>query len=166
MTEDTRLALRTEIEFTREKFHRMLVTVPEESLQLVSKNPTWTNGEVLYRISISPLFVRSILKRNSGRWSNRLLPKLVTGPLIEWGNEKLIQASFHNLTRLSLAKDFEYHCALALEVLDQVSDDDFEKIVVVSEPDALLPPQVTIEQLFHYIKNHFNLYRKQINSGQ
>lgn len=163
MITETQLSLRTEIEMTREKFHRWLVVIPESKLPLPSNDPEWTNGEILYRISVSPLFIRSILKSNFGSWTHRVLPRLVTGTLVEWGNEKSVRAAAQNLTLLSLAKEYEYNCKLVLDILDHFSGDDFSRTVRIPEPDSLLASQVTIEQLFHYVKKYFDLHRKELN---
>jgi hypothetical protein len=95
-----------------------------------------------------------------------VLPKLVSGTLIDWGNEKFMQAAVHNLTLLSLAKEYEYNCKLVLDMLGDFSENDFGKMVRVPEPNPILGHQVTIEQLFHYVKNYFNLYRKEIDVGK
>ena len=163
MNTETLIDLRSEIEMTKERFHRMLVTIPEEALRLPSKCAKWTNGEVLYRMTLAPLIVRSILKRNFGNMSQPRLPKLVTGPLIEWGSERRIRSAVRKLTLLALAKDYEYNCALLVEILDRFVDEDFATTVMIPEPEKLLlPPWVTVEQLLHYVKDHFNLYRRLI----
>jgi len=166
MSTAVRTALRSEIELTREKFHRFLVTVPDCALKLPSKVPVWTNGEILYRMSLSPLVIKSMLKRNFGHWSRLLLPKLVTGPLRQRGDDLYIRSRSHRSTLWCLANLYENNCNLVLEMLDELSDDDFEKNLVIPDGDPLLSRQVTVEQLFHYVKNHFDSYRKQINSGK
>lgn len=163
MNTDTLIDLRSEIELTRERFQRLLVTISEDELRLPSKGVAWTNGEVLYRMTLAPLLIRSILKRNFGKKGRASLAKLVTGPLIDWGNERRIHSAVRNITLLSLAKDYEYNCALLLEIVEQLSDDDLVKAVTVVESDALLPRQSTVTELLHYVKNHFNLCRRQLD---
>jgi hypothetical protein len=162
MITETHFALQSEIEITREKFHRLLVTIPENSLQLPSKLPAQTNGEVLYRIGISPLYIRSLLRRNLGGWTHSVLPKLVTGTLVDWDNEKSMRSATRDLTRLSLAKEYEYNCKLLLDMLDALSESDFMRTVVLAKPDPLLNREATVEQLFHYVKDYFNFHRRDL----
>lgn len=162
MITETHLALQSEIEITREQFHRLLVTIPENALQLPSKTSTRTNGEVLYRISISPLYIRSLLRSNLGSWAHSVLPKLVTGALVDWDNEKSVRSAIRDLTRLSLAKEYEYNCKLLLDMLDNFSESDLMRTVLIAKPGPLLSRQVTVEQLFHYVKDYFNFYRKEL----
>lgn len=87
MNTDIRSTLRTEIELTRQRFHRLLVTIPDAALTLPSKDPDWTNGELLYRMSIASLIIRSTLKMTAADNSKRLpLHQVVTGPLVQRTN--------------------------------------------------------------------------------
>lgn len=165
MSTDLHGDLQTEIELTRERYQRLLVKIPADIMPLPSKEPGWSNAEVLYRISISPLFIRSVIKRNSASWSHLLLNRSVTGTLIDWGNEMSIRAAVRHVTLLSLAKEYEYNCRLVLDMLESVKRDEFSKQVSLPEPNSLLYSQTTIEQLFHYVKNYFLRYRKSVEFG-
>jgi hypothetical protein len=164
MITEARIALQTEIEITRERFQRLLVLIPEECLKQPSKDPGWTNGEMLCQMSAAPLIIQSILRRNS-TWISRYpaITQIVTGSLVQKSNEVLIRSHARNATRLSIAKEYEETCALVLEMLDATSDDSFGKKLLISESDPLLPKDSTVEQLFHYVKNHFDIHRQQIN---
>jgi hypothetical protein len=166
MITEPRIALQDEIKMTREKFHRLLATIPHVALQLPSRDPAWTNGEVLYRISISPLVIKSVLKRNFGSWSRFLLPKLVTGPLTQKSNELFIKTVARNLTPSTYAQEYEDNTALVLEMLQELSVDDLATTLTVTVDDPLLSGQVTVEQLFHYVRNYFGFHGKQIDLGR
>jgi hypothetical protein len=158
--------LKAEIELTREKFHRLLATIPEEALTLPSKDPDWTNGELLYRMSIAALIILSTLKKNrTDKSKTSAIHQIVTGPLIQRTNELFIRARAANSTRWSIAKEYAETCARVLEMLEEIPTDGFERKVVIFEDDLLLPKPATIEQLFHYVRNHFEVYRQQINPG-
>lgn len=164
MNTATRIALRTEIELTREKFHRFLVTIPDPALKLPSKDRGWTNGEILYLISVSPRIIKSVLKkymRENPRPS--YFSSIITGPLLQKTGEVLIRSRAHHSTRWTIATEYDNTYALVLEVLDAVSDDDFGKTLTIPDIDPLLQGEVTIETLFRYVKRHFDTYKKQIN---
>jgi hypothetical protein len=166
MTKDIRIVLRTEIESTLEKFQRLLVAIPEPALSLPSKDPGSTNGELLLRMSVSPLAIKACLKQNLGSWSYLSLPRLVTGPLTQRRGEFFIRSHARDLTLWFLAKEYQENCTTILEMLDEISEDEFEKILVIPDGDPLLQGQVTVEQLFHYVRNYFDAHRKQINLGR
>ncbi len=166
MTMNTRAALRTEIEFTREIFARLLVTIPDDALKLPSKNPAWTNGELLYLMSIGPRLIQSILRKYFREHpSPKYISKDVTGPLIQKTSEVIALERGQNSTRWTIAAEHDTTCELVLELLDTLSDDDFGKTLTVSDMHPLLSGEVTIEDLFHYVRNHFATYSKQINRG-
>jgi hypothetical protein len=140
MSNAVRIALKGEIEFVREKFHRFLVTIPEETLRLPSKDPAWTNGELLYLMSTSPRILKSLLRKHTSQNTRfHYVSKIVTGPLLQKTNEILIRARGYKITRWSIAEDYDSTNAL------------------------ILAGQITIESVFHYVKNHFYAYRKQVN---
>ena len=163
MSNAVRIALRGEIELTREKFHRFLVTIPDEALRLPSKDPAWTNGEILYLMSTSPRIIKSFLKRYTSQNIRFNYVSKVTGPLIQKTNEIIIRSRGHKINRWSIAEEYDISSALVLELLDAVSDDEFEKTLTIPDMDPLLSGQVTIEKIFHYVKNHFYAYRDQLN---
>jgi hypothetical protein len=61
--------------------------------------------------------------------------------------------------------EYDHTCAVVLELLDAIPDEDFDKTLTIPELDSLLPRQVTIAELFRYVKCHFYTYRKQVNLG-
>ena len=166
MSNNIRIVLRSEIESTLERFQRLLVAIPETALSLPSKDPTSTNGELLLRISVSPLAIKACLKRNLGSWSYLSLPRLVTGPLTQRKGEFFMRSQARDLTLWILAKEYQDNCKTILEMLNGISDDEFEKILVIPDGDPLLSGQITVAQLFHYVKNYFDAHRKQINYGE
>ena len=88
MNTTTRIELRAEIELIREKFHRFLVTIPDSVLKLPSKDLAWTNGEILYLMSVSPRVIKSVLKtymRENPRQS--CISRIITGPLLQKTSE-------------------------------------------------------------------------------
>lgn len=162
MSNAVRMALRSEIELTREKFHRFLVKIPEEALRLPSKDPAWTNGELLYLMSTSPRIIKSFLKKYANETRLNYVSKAITGPLIQKTNEIMIRTRGHKITRWLIAEEYDSTIALVLGLLDAVSVDDFEKMMTLPDLDPLLSGLVTIEDIFHYVKNHFYTYRSQI----
>ena len=166
MNNAVRLALQSEIELTREKFHRFLVKIPEEALRLPSKDPAWTNGELLYLMSTSPRIIKSFLKKYTNETRLNYVSKAITGPLIQKTNEIKIRSRGHKITRWLIAEEYDNTHELVLGLLEAVPDDDFGKTLTLPNLDPLLSGQVIIEDIFHYVKNHFYAYRSQIELVQ
>jgi len=127
----------------------------------------WTNGEVLYRMSIAGLLIPSTLKKNRiDRSKTSAIYEIVTGPLfIQQTNEMFIRMRATNATHWSMAKEYGETCTQVLELLQEIPVDGFERKMMIFEDDPLLPKPATVEQLFHYVKNHFEFHSKQINLG-
>jgi hypothetical protein len=135
-------------------------------LQLPSKVPDWTNGELLYRMGLAALIILSTLKKNTtDKARTSAIHEIVTGPLIQRTNELFIRARAANSTRWSIAREYAESCARVLEMLEEIPVDGFERKLMIFEDEPLLPKPATVEQLFHYVKNHFEVYRKQIELG-
>lgn len=166
MSKDTRIVLRAEIESTLENFQRLLIAVPETALSLPSKDPGSTNGELLLRMSVSPLAIKACLKRNLGNWNYLSLPRLVTGPLTQHRRELFIRSQARDLTLWFLAKEYQENCKTVLKLLDEIPEDQFEKVLVIPDGDHLLQGQVSVEQLFHYVRNYFDAHQEEINLGR
>lgn len=165
MKTDTCMALQNEIIRTREKFERWLVTIPENQLQKPSKDPDRTNAELLYSISVSPLAVKSALKRSAGAGSPFLSRYLTSRSVILKTQDAYIRSHARDVTRWELAKEYEESCNRILALLDETSDADLEKHLVIPSDEPMLSGQFTVEELFHFVKNYFETCRKQLDVG-
>lgn len=155
--------LRIEIEETKEAFHQLLESIPDEAFGLPSDNPAWTIGEVLYHMSIAPRMlgtdVKMILNQN---WFYRLIPAIIPKRLFDWLNKILTKFGARNLTREFLASEYDKANSATLKALNEVREIDFQKKLNYPDWDSLLSGEVTLERLFHYNKLHFDVHAVQI----
>ena len=115
-------------------------------------------------MSTSPRIIKSFLKKYTSESTRfNYVSKAITGPLIQKTNEILLRTRGHRITRWLIAEEYDITSTLVLELLDTVSDNDFGKTLTIPEMDPLLSGQVTIEDIFHYVKKHFHAYRGQID---
>ncbi len=160
----TRENLRIEIEETKEAFHQLLESIPDEAFGLPSGNPAWTIGEVLYHMSIAPRMlgtdVKMILNQN---WFYRLIPAIIPKSLFDWMNKILTKYGARNLTREFLAAEYDKAHLATIKALNEVKELDFKKKLNYPDWDPLLSGKVTLERLFHYIKLHFDVHAAQIH---
>lgn len=159
MTSIIRATLQQEIEHVREKYQRFLILIPEASLHRPSKDINWTNAEILYKISVSPLMIHSVLRRNFGPWTQRVLPLPGTGSLFSRWEEKSVRSHARRVSLFDLAQEYHNNCNEALKILNQLQEQDFQKTVTIAETDLLLSGRVEVEELFHYVKIYYDQYR-------
>ena len=161
----TRQELRQEIEQTRQEFHHLLDSVPDEAFFSSSGNPAWTIGQVLYHMSIAPrmmvLDVQSIRKQS---WLFRLIPKLFSRRLFDWLNARLTRYGARNLSRQFLSDEYDRAHASILKVFDSLPDSEFACRMTYPDWDPLLTGEISLAYLFGYIKRHFDSHASQIRS--
>jgi hypothetical protein len=163
---NTRERLQQEIDSTREEFHRLLDSLPEEALSLPSDNPAWNIRQVLYHIAIIPRYaiVEVVMIRRQVRLY-QLLPRLIPKELFDWLNAHLTRLGAGRKSRQNLAEAYDRSHIAALQALDSVKVEDFDKSLYYPLWDPLLAGDVTIEYLFGYIKRHFDSHAAQIEKA-
>jgi hypothetical protein len=159
MTPNIRDTLQREIEAVREKFQHFLVIIPEQALHCSSKDIQWTNAEILFKISISPLIIYSVLRRNFGPWTQRVLPIRGTGSLVPKWEEKYVRSHASRMGLMNFAQEYQDNCNQVLKILDELHEEDFERTVTGLETDPTLTGRIKVEELFHYVKNYYDHYR-------
>jgi hypothetical protein len=162
MTKDARIVLRTNIELTRQNFHQMLNMIPEKALTQPSKNPAWTNGELLMQMCIAPRRILSNMKNVVDHsWIYPPVIKLFPMPLRDKLNERYDRYKASTSTPLSLGIEFDKTCLFTLKLLEEMWDQDFETPLLTTE-DALLSGNVTRREMFGYLPYCFNTYSQQL----
>jgi hypothetical protein len=155
--------LHQEIEETCVAFHQLLEKVPDEALSRPSDNPAWTNGEVLYHMSLAPRFmVADVSMITSQRNVYKLLPRLIPQALFDWVNKVYTRSKGRDLSRQELADAYDRATANILETLGLVKEEDFTKSAIYPGWDPLLSGEVTLAKLFHYVKAHFEFHKQQM----
>lgn len=156
--------LRQEIEATREAFHKMLASIPDEAFSLPSDNPAWTIGEVIFHMTLAPHFLTADLRLIIGQaWISCVLGLLVPKSLFDWLNKTFTRRWARKLSRQGLGDAYDKAHVNALEALDSVQQDDFQRSLQYPDYDPLLTGEVNVERLFRYIKIHFEAHAEQIN---
>jgi hypothetical protein len=155
--------LQHEIESAREKFQHFLVIIPEHALHCSSKDIQWTNAEILYKISISPLVIYSVLRRNFGPWTQRVLPIPGTGSLFPKWEEKSVCSHASRMSLMNFAQEYQNNCNQVLKILDELHEEDFTKTVTGVETDPTSTGRIRVEELFHYVKDYYDQYRPMVD---
>lgn len=156
--------LREEIEATRFAYHQLLEKVPDDALKRPSDNPAWTIGEVLFHMSLAPrLMVADVSMITGQRKIYKLFPKLIPRVLFDWVNKVYTRSKGRNLSCQQLADAYDQATTNILQTLASVQEEDFQKSAIYPGWDPLLAGEVTLVQLFHYVKAHFVVHEQQIH---
>lgn len=164
MTKDARIARRANIELTRQKFHWLIRTIPEAALTQLSKDPAWTNGELLMQMCMAPRVMMSNLSHAvDGSWIYPPVLRWLPGPLRRKLNEIYIRSTARTATHLSFIIEFDKTCLFALKLLEERWEQDLETPTVISNGDTLLSGKVTVKEVFDYLPSYFDIHSKQLN---
>lgn len=117
-------------------------------------------------MSVAGLIIPHVLKNNAAE-NPRLscISQIVRSNVIYRTEESFVRTRSANTNHWSIAWQFDNTTALVLEALDGLPDNYFDQMLQISDSDPLLPGPVTIEQLFHYARNHFDAYSQELNLG-
>jgi hypothetical protein len=152
-----------EIIETRLRFHQLLDTIPDRDFSWPSDNPAWTIGEVLYHMSLAPRLVIADVRMITGQTGlYRLIPRLVPKRLFDWVNARMTRYGARHLSRSFLAREYDKAHEIALRALGRVAEGDFQRRAIYPDWDPLLSGEVTLERLFHYMKEHFDAHAAEI----
>jgi hypothetical protein len=158
---DIRQQLHEELESTRQDFHLLLDEIHEEDYDLPSLNLAWTIREVLYHMSLAPRNLPSDVRLiRHLKW----VPKLPAGPFNSI-NAYLTRRGARNLDKAALAAKYDEAHSRTILALDSVKDDQWAFGVDYPDWDPILSGFVTLERLFHYIRQHFEAHAEEIRSA-
>jgi hypothetical protein len=160
---DTRKQLRNEIIDTRQRFQHLLDRVPDEAFHLPSDNSARTIGQVLYHMSLAPRFlIADVRMFTHPSWIYRLAGRVFPGSLFNWLNARLTRFGARRLSRQFLVDEYDRAHETAIKALDSVSEENFQMSLLCPGWDPVLSGEVTLERLFHYVKDHFDSHAAQI----
>ena len=161
----SREELRQELEATRVAFLELLDRVPPELYDYPSDNPAWNVGQVLFHMSLAPrLLIQDVRLITKQSWLIRLIPKLIPRALFDWLNKQYTRFGARHPSHAFFAQAYDEAHAITLRALDSVSDGDFALEVTYPGWDPMLAGRITIANLFHYIKRHFEAHASQIEA--
>ena len=154
--------LEADLEAARQGFHHLLDSVPEAAYVHPSLIDGWTNGDVLYHITLGPPAIRfEILMIKNIPWVFKGLNDFASG-IFNWGNA-LFARYPKRITRQRLIKAYEAGHAGLMSSLRRMDESDFARSVIYPESFVSEVAGVaSIERLFRYIRMHCEVHAKQI----
>lgn len=85
--------------------------------------------------------------------------------IFDWVTKVATRHRGQKLGRVDLARQYDQATTRILAALASVDDDDFEKSATYPDWDPLLSGEVTLTQLFHYVRAHFESHEPEIRAA-
>ena len=155
--------LAQEMEITRQNFHHLLDSVPEAFYNHPSSNPAWTIGDVLNHITLGPSALRfEIWMIRHARWLFQIVMNDVIANIFNRIN-KIFARHSKRITHQNLKKAYEAGHACLTSNLKRMSENDLQESI--NYPRSFveeLAGKVSVERLFRYVNDHFDLHAEQL----
>jgi hypothetical protein len=169
-SEQIAAGIRTELEASRSEFHQLLDSMPKEAWAGPSRNPGWTNGQLLFHIALGfflvvPLVrIMRIFAALPPRWSKLFASLLNLGtPLFNRLNAIGPRFGARLYGRRALGAKFDQVFVLLLDRVASIRPEEWSRGMhypVRWEPR--FSDFMTFEMLFHYPTVHFRHHAAQI----
>ena len=169
---DLRRKLRDDLETAQQEFHEMMAMVPNEAWTAPSKNPGWTNGQLLFHILLGFILVRPLASllvfsgHLPGSWS-RVFAGLLdwSTPLFHRINAIGPRAAARILGRRGVARKFDQVHRGVLALLERVQPRQWA--LAMHYPvrwDPRFRQDMGLEDLFRYPVSHLRHHRSQLRT--
>lgn len=148
--------IRAEWAEMRDGFHQLLAEIPEEAWRRPSKSTRWTIAELCAHIAKDvedvPMFV------DHARQGKDLFnfPSFISQPI----NWLIIKFAGRGTTPTSLARKFDEDCERALDLLDEIEDDEWGR-----GANFFGVGRWTVEHIFHQSPRHFEEHAAQVRES-
>lgn len=166
----TKDAIRAELEATRTDFQTLLASFSERDLRRQSRNPGWTNGEILTHMTFGFIILNALLPMarlwgRFPRWSSKSFASTLnafTTPF-NWVNALGARLQARVFTHQRIGRVYDWvHFAL-MRQLEGIKGEEWERgMHYPTRWDANFNEFMTIRELFHYPVKHFNFHLGQI----
>lgn len=170
---DIQEKIRREYQSARADFHRVLGSLSGEDLNRQSKNPGWTNGQLLFHITLGFILVPPLARiiRIFSR-----LPKLVSNsfaallnfgtPFFDWINGLGARGGGRVYSGWRLAAKFDKSIDAALSTANSIKGQDWQlSMAYPTRWDPLIDENMTLEGLFHYMVRHMEFHWTQLSTA-
>jgi hypothetical protein len=169
--QETKDAIRAELEATRKTFHMVLTSFSENDFRRKSRNPDWTNGEILTHMTFGFIVLNALLPMvrlwgHLPKWTSKIFASTLnafTTPF-NWVNAHgaRLQARVFTYQRIGRVYDW-VHFSLTKQ-LEGIKDEEWERgMHYPSRWDPYFHDFMTIRELFHYPIRHFIFHMEQLS---
>jgi len=150
--------LRAELEATRQAFYDLAESLSPEDWTKPTPNPAWNVGEMMFHITVAARF----LPADVGLIRRFGLVIYPPGFMFHRFNEFYPRRGARRNSLETIKQAYDTAHARTLHALDSIRDDEWGKGARYPGWDPMLSGTVTIEQLFHYVKQHYDAHAAEI----
>jgi hypothetical protein len=153
--------IREELEATRRAYHALLDSLAEGDWSKPSGNPAWTVGQVMVHMTFAPrMLPADVGMIRSGGW----MPKLPAF-LFNWANVLMTLWAARKQSAQSVGALYDAAHNRAMALLETIQDNEWSLGREYPDWDPMLSGTVTIERLFRYLADHFEVHAEQVRQG-
>ena len=160
----------TQLNAARASFHTLVDSLSEQDFQKQSRNPGWTNGEILAHMTFGFIIINVLLPM-ARLWGR--LPKDSSKPFawllnvstrpFNWFNALGARGQGKFFTRRRIGKIYDRAYFSLLKKVNAMEEDEWEHgMYYPTKWDPNFEEFMTLEKLFHYPVTHFNFHLTQI----
>ncbi len=169
-SQKTKDSIRAELESTRTVFHTLLDSLSENNLPKKSRNPGWTNGEILVHMTFGFIILNALLPMTRlwgyfPKWTSKIFAwtlNACTTPF-NWINALGTRLQARVLTHKRIGSVYDWAYFSLLKHIESIRDDEWERgMYYPTRWDSNFNNFMTIRELFHYPVRHFNFHLEQI----
>jgi DinB superfamily len=165
-----RESIRLGLGATRADWHRLLAGLSGDDWGRPSLNPGWTNGEVLFHMTLGFMILAALvpLVRLFGRlplWASRIYASILDlgTPVFNWVNALGARGGGRLHNQASIGKRFDRAQARLLGLVNHLPDGEWSRRMHFPRRwDPLFDEVMTVERAFRYMIAHFNFHLGQI----
>ncbi len=168
--QETKEAVRTELEATRKTFHALLDSLSESDLRKRSRNPGWINGEILTHMTFGFIILNALLPMarlwgHLPKWTSKIFASILnafTTPF-NWINALGARLQAQIFTDQRIGQVYDWTHASLIKQLEAIKDDEWERgMHYPTRWDPNFHDFMTIRELFRYPITHFNFHMEQL----
>lgn len=153
----TKQELEQELEETHRRFIDLVNSIPEENYSLLTDNPAWTVGDILFHITLGPRAIALeawmiVHARGLFGFTMRNFPSRLFNSVNAWFGSGRSQ----RVSRQGLLKAYgKAHAAIKSSLRRTREEDLVKSVVYPADFVSDLAGEVTPERLFRYVTGHF-----------
>jgi len=168
--QETKDAIRAELEAARTVFHALLASFSEGDFHRQSRNPGWTNDEILTQMTFGFIILNALLPMTRlwgrfPRWTSKIFASTLnafTSPF-NWVNAFGARLQARALTHQRIGRVYDWVHFSLMRQLDGTEDEEWERgMHYPTRWDPNFHDFMTIRELFRYPITHFNFHMEQL----
>jgi hypothetical protein len=168
--QETKRAVHAELETTRKAFHALLASMSESDLRKRSRNPGWTNGEILAHMTFGFIILNALLPLarlwgHLPKWTSKIFAWILNAFTVPFNWVNALGARLQALvfTHKRIGRIYDWAYASLINQIEGIKAEEWERrMYYPTRWDSNFNDFMTVRELFYYTIRHFNFHLGQI----